>query len=73
MLRFPEHATIHEHPARSTRSAPASTAHGSGFTSVGGETAPIAAGQQIRWPNGVPHRLWTEATTMTTLMVEHSA
>ena len=26
--------------------------------------------QQARWPKGIPHRLWTEGTTMTTLMVE---
>ena len=71
MLRFPEHATIHEHPGEVDTFV--ACIDGSGFTSVGGETAPIAAGQQVRWPAGVPHRLWTEATTMTTLMIERSA
>ena len=71
MLRFPEHATIHEHPGEVDTFV--ACIDGSGFTSVGGETAPIAAGQQVRWPTGVPHRLWTEATTMTTPMIERSA
>jgi len=31
---------------------------------------PLREEQQVRWPKGVPHRLWTEASTMTTLMVE---
>jgi hypothetical protein len=38
---------------------------------VAGETAPLEEGQQARWPKGIPHRLWTEDSTMTTLMVEH--
>jgi hypothetical protein len=44
---------------------------GHGFTSVAGETAALEEGQQARWPKGIPHRLWTEDATMTTLMVEH--
>ena len=28
------------------------------------------AGQFVVWPKGVRHRLWTEGTTMTTLMFE---
>ena len=48
MLRFPEHATIHEHPGEVDTFV--ACIDGSGFTSVGGETAPIAAGQQVRWP-----------------------
>lgn len=68
MLRFRENATIHEHPGE--RDAIVICIDGSGFTSVGSETAPIAAGQELRWPAGVPHRLWTEGSTMTTLMVE---
>ena len=44
-------------------------ASGRGFTSVAGETAPLEEGQQVRWPRGIPHRLWTEDSTMSTLMV----
>ena len=68
VLRFGEDATIHEHPG-ATDTLVACLA-GRGFTSVGGETAAIAAGQTVRWPRDVPHRLWTEQSTMTTLMVE---
>ena len=43
---------------------------GEGFTSVGGETAPIRAGQQAHWPPTVPHRLWTGESPMLALMIE---
>ncbi len=45
---------------------------GEGFTSVAGETAPFHEGEQVRWPKGIAHRLWTEDSTMTTLMVERA-
>ena len=45
---------------------------GEGFTSVGGEEAPIQAGRQAHWPPNVPHRLWTEGSTMLTLMIERA-
>jgi len=67
-LRFAEHATIHDHP--SPNEIVALCLEGEGFTSVGGETAPIRAGEQARWPPNVPHRLWTEGSTMLTLMIE---
>ena len=54
-LRFDEQATIHEHP-------------GERDTIV--DVTRLREEQQARWPKGVPHRLWTEGTTMTTLMVE---
>ena len=31
---------------------------------------PIREEQQVRWPKDIPHRLWTEGSTMTTLMFE---
>jgi len=68
MLRFPEHATIHEHPGIADTIVVC--IDGSGFTSVAGETATLQEGQQVRWPTGVTHRLWTDATTMVTLMIE---
>ena len=67
-LRFDEHATINEHPGE--RDTIVVCLAGEGFTSVGADAAPLAAGQQLRWPRGIPHRLWTEGSTMTTLMVE---
>ena len=70
MLRFRPHGTIHEHPA--DIEIDVVCLEGAGFTSVDGEAAPIAAGQKVRWPAGHPHRLWTEDSTMTTLMVEHA-
>ena len=68
-LRFSENATIHEHPGENDTVVVCLA--GEGFTSVAGETAPLREGQQARWPKGIPHRLWTESSTMTTLMVEH--
>jgi quercetin dioxygenase-like cupin family protein len=70
-LRFAEHATIHEHP--SPNQIVALCLEGEGFTSVGVETAPIRAGEQAQWPPNVPHRLWTEDSTMVTLMIERPA
>ena len=67
-LRFSEQATIHEHPG--DRDTIVVCIEGEGFTSVAGATAPLQEGQQARWPRGIPHRLWTEGTTMMTLMIE---
>ncbi|MBA3364804.1 MAG: cupin domain-containing protein [Actinobacteria bacterium] len=68
MLRFQPEGTIHEHPGPSDTIVVC--IDGEGMTSVAGETAPIRSGERVLWPKGVPHRLWTEASTMTTLMVE---
>jgi quercetin dioxygenase-like cupin family protein len=67
-LRFAEHASVHEHPGE--RDTIVVCIEGEGFTSVGGVSAPLREEQQVRWPRDVPHRLWTEGTTMTTLMIE---
>lgn len=67
-LRFSEHARIHEHPGE--RDTIVVCIEGEGFTSVGDETAELREGQQVRWPRGVVHGLWTEGSTMTTLMIE---
>jgi quercetin dioxygenase-like cupin family protein len=69
MLRFELGGTIHEHPGPNDTIVVC--LEGAGFTSVGGATAPLTAGEQARWPRDVPHRLWTEASTMVTLMIEH--
>lgn len=68
-LRFAAHATIDEHDA--PHDIDVYCLEGSGFASVAGEPAPIEAGQRVRWPSGTMHRLWTEASTMVTLMHEH--
>lgn len=68
-LRFAEHATIDPHPGE--RDTIVVCIEGGGFTSVAGETATLREGQQVRWPRGIVHGLWTEGSTMTTLMIEH--
>lgn len=69
LLRFAPHGTIHEHPA--PIEIDVICLEGAGYTSVGGLAAPLQAGERARWPAGLPHRLWTEESTMLTLMVEH--
>ena len=69
-LRFSEAARIEPHPGE--RNAIVVCLAGEGFTSVGEETVPLSEGQQVRWPRGVVHGLWTEGSTMSTLMVERA-
>jgi quercetin dioxygenase-like cupin family protein len=69
MLRFGKHATIHEHPA--PIDIDVVCLEGRGMTSLDGEEAAIHEGEQVRWPAGVSHRLWTKDSEMTTLMIEH--
>jgi quercetin dioxygenase-like cupin family protein len=68
-LRFAEHATIDPHAGE--RDTIVVCVEGEGFTSVAGETATLQEGQQVRWPRGIVHGLWTDGSTMTTLMIEH--
>ena len=68
-LRFAAHATIDEHSA--PYGIDVVCLDGSGFVSVGEETSALRAGETVHWPAGVDHRLWTEQSTMETLMVEH--
>ena len=70
-LRFSEHATVHEHPGENE--AIVVCLEGEGFTSIADETARFREGEQVRWPKGIRHRLWTEGSTMTTLMVERTS
>ena len=67
-LRFSEHATIDEHDA--PIDIDVICISGAGFTSIGEETYAIEAGQTVRWPKNIDHRLWTENSRMETLMVE---
>ena len=71
LLRFAPNSTIHEHAA--DIDIDVICIEGEGMTSVGGEQAAIHAGEHIRWPAHVTHRLWTEDSEMVTLMVEHKS
>lgn len=71
MLRFAPGGTIHEHAA--DIHIDVICLEGRGMTSIDGESAPLHAGEQVRWPSGKPHRLWAEDEGFTTLMVEHTA
>ena len=68
ILRFSEHATIHEHPG--PNDTVVVCLEGQASRPLEAKTAPLRAGEQARWPRDVPHRLWTEASTMQTLMIE---
>jgi len=70
LLRFSPGGTIHEHPADIDIDVICLEGHG--MTSVGGIAAALHASEQVRWPAGVAHRLWTEDSAMITLMVEYS-
>jgi quercetin dioxygenase-like cupin family protein len=69
LLRFALGGTIHEHPADIDIDVICLEGHD--MTSVRGIAAELHAAEQVRWPAGVAHRLWTEDSTMITLMVEH--
>ena len=68
LLQFEKRATIEEHPGQNDTLVVC--LQGEGLTSVAGETAQLHEGERAFWPAGVPHSLWTDDTTMTTLMVE---
>jgi quercetin dioxygenase-like cupin family protein len=68
MLRFGEHANIDPHAGDTDTLVVC--IDGEGFTSVAGVTAPLREGERVRWPTGIVHGLWTDGSTMTTLMIE---
>ena len=69
LLRFGPHGTIDEHPA--PYPIDVICLEGAGLFSVDGAAAPLQAGERVQWPAQRPHRLWTEAASLLTLMVEH--
>jgi quercetin dioxygenase-like cupin family protein len=69
LLRFAPGGSIHEHDA--PMDIDVVCIEGDGLVSVGEDRFPLRAGESVRWPAGALHRLWTEGTEMTTLMVEH--
>jgi quercetin dioxygenase-like cupin family protein len=68
MLRFAIGGTIDEHSA--PHDIEVVCLDGSGFTSVDGDRWALNAGEVVRWPRDRRHRLWTDDSTMTTLMLE---
>lgn len=71
MLRFEPGGTIHEHPGPNDTIV--ACIEGEGMTSVAGVEATLRAGEQVRWPRDVPHRLWATSSRMVTLMIERAA
>ncbi len=69
MLRFGPDATIDEHSHHSP--VEVICLQGSGFTSIAGERAAIAAGEKTTWPAGQDHRLWTESEPMIVLLLHY--
>ena len=71
MLRFDRDGTIHEHPGPNDTLV--MCIDGEGWTSIAGDRAQIRAGELVRWPKDVSHRLWSDGTEMTTLMYEQTS
>lgn len=69
MLRFAPQATIDEHAA--PYDIDVRCISGRGWVSVGDRTVPLGADDEVRWPAGIQHRLWTDSDPMVTLMIEH--
>jgi quercetin dioxygenase-like cupin family protein len=69
-LRFAAFGTIDPHAAG--HEIDVVCLAGAGFVEVDGENAAVAPGDVVTWPAGLVHRLWTEGSTMETLMVEHT-
>jgi quercetin dioxygenase-like cupin family protein len=69
LLRFASQSTIDEHAA--PHAVDVICLEGAGLFSVDGEAAPLQAGECVQWPPTRPHRLWTEESSMMTLMIEH--
>lgn len=67
-LRFDHSANIDRHSA--PHEIDVVCIAGAGFTSVGDDAFSIHAGQTVRWPANVDHCLWTEHSSMETIMVE---
>jgi quercetin dioxygenase-like cupin family protein len=67
MLRFGRDATIHEHAGDTD--CYVVCLEGRGRVSLGEEEAELQAGERTFWPAGVTHRLWTDDSEMTTLMI----
>jgi quercetin dioxygenase-like cupin family protein len=67
-LKFDAEATIDEHTA--DWDIDVVCLEGQGWVSVGVDSAELRPGEEVRWPRGAPHRLWTNGQGMRTLMLE---
>ena len=69
-LRFAPGGSLHPHSADHTIDV--LVLEGRVHTAVGDEQSALAAGERVRWPAGVVHRLWAGSDAgATTLMVEY--
>jgi quercetin dioxygenase-like cupin family protein len=69
MLKFDKNGSFDAHEA--AYDIHVMCQEGSGFVLVEGETAELQAGQSVLWPRDTLHQLWTEDSSMITLMIEH--
>ena len=69
-LKFGHHTRSHRHSAE--MDIHVLCLEGSGFAESADVVVPINAGESVLWPKGELHHLFTEDTSMTTLMVEHA-
>ena len=68
-LRFEIHASTDEHAVG--WDIDVMCLEGEGNTVIDGQAEALRSDQWVHWPAGKPHRLFTENTTMITLMLEH--
>lgn len=69
MLRLAEHAHTDVHPAPYDIHVLCTEGHG--FAMSDGKTIPLQAGQSVLWPKDQAHNIYTQNSTMATIMVEH--
>ena len=67
-LRFGRVAEIDEHDA--PYDIDAICIAGAGFVSIEGHTSEFVAGQSVKWPKHMNHKLWTTTSSMETIMIE---
>ena len=44
---------------------------GAGFAMSGGKVTALSSGESVLWPKGEEHNIYTDSSSMTTIMVEH--
>ncbi|MEQ8691121.1 MAG: hypothetical protein RIC89_09850 [Pseudomonadales bacterium] len=69
MLRLGEKSNTDIHPA--PYDIHVLCIEGSGFAMCDGVVIAIASGESVLWPKGKEHNIYTEGSSMTTIMVEH--
>ncbi len=69
MLRLGTHANTDIHPA--PYDIHVLCIDGCGFAMCGGEVTELKSVESVLWPKGEAHNIYTENSTMSTIMVEH--